>query len=185
MFPPRHADPPSDTDACVSLSQAADAELKDNSEPLRFCEGAQSTGVNIVLDLKWSVDCCFRHRKSSELPTCHACSESEHRDTLVWLLGMSSWSSLISHGRGSCHLLPGFLEASCAPPPAAIFQATMAQSILLQLESTENLLRADGCFWKHAVGSIPLHLASCRRKLYREVLGRSTLGIPESKWLGV
>lgn len=50
MFPPRHADPPSDTDACVSLSGAAEAELKDNSEPLRFCEGAQSTGVNIVLD---------------------------------------------------------------------------------------------------------------------------------------
>lgn len=133
MFPARHADPPSDTDACLSLSQAVDTELKDNSEPLRFSEGAQTPGVNIVPDLTWSVDCCFRHRKSSELPTCSACSESEHRDTLVWLLvfmvlSSQPWQRFVS--------LAAWFPV---PVPPAIFQVTMAQSILLQLESTENL----------------------------------------------
>lgn len=62
----------------------------------------------------------------------------------------------------------------------------MAQSILLQLESTENLLRADGCFWRHAHGwEHSPSLGQLLKKAVQEVLGKSTLSIPESKWFGV
>lgn len=54
---------------------------------------------------------------SLELPTCHQCSESGHRDPLLWLLLKHSRSCLTSHGRSS-HLLPIFLGASCGPRPS-------------------------------------------------------------------
>lgn len=76
-------------------------------------------GVNIVPYLRWSVDCCFRHTSPRNcLAACHACSESEHTNALLWLLGKHSWSSVIS--RGLCHLLSGFLGASCAPSPTIL-----------------------------------------------------------------
>lgn len=83
-------------------------------------EGVQTMDTNIMSGLKWSVDRCLT-QGVRELPTCHQCSESGHRDTLLWLLLKHSWSCLTSHGQWFMPLAAQFPRGFLWPP-SVIFQ---------------------------------------------------------------
>lgn len=85
-------------------------------------------------------------------------------------------------GRGSLSLAAWFPRGFLCPwpshPPGSYGTAHSAATGKYREPA---LLRADGGFWRHTVGVRPFTLlASCWRMLYKKILGRSTLGIPES-----
>lgn len=69
------------------------------------------------------------------------------------------------------------------PPPAILQVSSLAHSAATGKYREPALLSADGGFWRHTVGSTALHVTG--QSLEKAVQGRSTLGIPESKRLGV
>lgn len=123
-------------------------------------------------------------QKSLELPACHTCSESEHRHSGVASREAFMVLSSAMGRRRSCHLLPSLLGASCAPslshPPGGYGTVYSAATGKHCSEQMERLLGARGREY-----ACPFTLSASRwRKLYKKILGRSTLGIPERKRLG-
>lgn len=91
LFPARHADSPSDTDACVTLlPRRLIQDSKTILNPSGSLEGHGPQVCEHCARLEMVCGLLLQTQKSLELPACHTCSESEHRDTLVCLLGKHS-----------------------------------------------------------------------------------------------
>lgn len=95
--------------------------------------------------------------ESSELPACHACSESEHSNALLWLLGKHSWSCVIRREQGFMLLAVQFPRGFLCPFPSYP-PGGEGQSSLLQLESNCTAHSRWRLLEAHS-GSTPLHVS--------------------------